>query len=165
MVHRELVSSHHGRSSFVSSRVSGVHRYPDRCQGCAGTLISVRHAQVPWSVSGVCRYPDRCQVCMYSAGTLIGVRCVQVPWSVSWVCMYPAETLFSVGCVQAGILTGVRCVLVPWPVSWVCMYPDTLLSILTGVVLAETGLLKDSAFLRVRHYVTFCLLPHAQKGR
>jgi len=31
--------------------VSGICRYPDRCQGYAGTLTSVR----------VCRYPDWCQ--------------------------------------------------------------------------------------------------------
>jgi len=64
--------------SFISSLLSGICRYPNQCQECAGTLTSLRDMQVS------CRYPNQCQEC---AGTLTGIRDMHTPWPVPGVSM------------------------------------------------------------------------------
>ena len=60
--------------------MSGLCRYPDLCQGCAGTLTCVSAMHVFWPVSGLCRYSGLCQGC---AGTLTCVSAMHVFWPVS----------------------------------------------------------------------------------
>jgi len=94
-----------GVCRYPNQVVPEVSRYPNQCQGYAGTLTSVRGVQVPYPYSvRECRYPDRCQryadtltmQCQGSAGTLTSVRGDQVPWPVSGGAVTPTSVRVSV---------------------------------------------------------------------